>query len=294
MADVRQSTGVPRLDSLLGGGLLPGMLTVVAGATGIGKTQLGLHFAQTGLAQEGERGIVFDLTTRGDAQNHAQYANRLFGWPLSQQLNHDCGEPGRVFDRAFARRDYLHVFEQSGRRVTRNDLDPDEWQAWKIELVRKLQLAIEFFYGNFVHGVRRCIIDGVEPTDRPAQSFQFDLFDYVYHQILRKDADWVARDLLRQNFRAQAPQVEQHMYDPTHIGCLLLCTTREIMLDELLQRPLDTGDALANANTIILLGKTRDGSRMGRAMYIAKHRGSFCDDSIVPYELTDRGFAFAP
>jgi len=41
----RLSTGIPALDDLLGGGLLPGRLAVVVGATGIGKTQLGLQFA---------------------------------------------------------------------------------------------------------------------------------------------------------------------------------------------------------------------------------------------------------
>ena len=56
----RQSTGVPGLDERLGGGLLPGTLTVVVGATGIGKTQLGLQYAQAGAAQEGRRGVVFD------------------------------------------------------------------------------------------------------------------------------------------------------------------------------------------------------------------------------------------
>ena len=33
---------------MLGGGLLPGTLTVVYGATGIGKTHLGLTFAHQG------------------------------------------------------------------------------------------------------------------------------------------------------------------------------------------------------------------------------------------------------
>src|SRR5439155_19992380 len=41
----RVSTGVERLDAMVGGGLLPGTLTVVYGATGIGKTHLGLVFA---------------------------------------------------------------------------------------------------------------------------------------------------------------------------------------------------------------------------------------------------------
>ena len=74
----RLSTGLSQLDEMLGGGLLPGTLTVVVGATGIGKTQLGLHFAHAGRVQEGEAGILLDLTTRGDSQNQAEYASRLF------------------------------------------------------------------------------------------------------------------------------------------------------------------------------------------------------------------------
>ncbi|NQU23205.1 MAG: recombinase RecA, partial [Candidatus Nealsonbacteria bacterium] len=58
----RQSTGIDPLDELLGGGLLPGTLTVVIGSTGIGKTQLGLQFAQAGGDQEGRPGIVFDVS----------------------------------------------------------------------------------------------------------------------------------------------------------------------------------------------------------------------------------------
>ena len=285
----RLSTGIPDLDDLLGGGILPGTLTVVAGATGIGKTQLGLHFADRGAYEETERGIIFDMTSRGDSQNQEEYARRLFDWKMTQQPGNEAIDPTRVWDRARARRDYLHIFDRTGRRVTRNDLEYDDWKAWKLELVKKLQLAIWFFYGNFVHGVRRCVIDGVEPTDRPSESFQFDLFEYIYHQILHKDADWVARDLFREHFRAHADEVLGHLYDHNQIGCVLLYTTREVMLDDLLGRPLDSGDVLSNANTIILMGKTRDGSRMGRALHIAKHRGSACDDSIVPFEVTDRG-----
>src|SRR6185369_4949086 len=165
----RLQTGIPALDELLGGGLLPGTLTVVAGATGIGKTQLGLHFAHQGKRQEGETGILFDMTSRGDSQNHTDYARRLFGWELTAQETGDNVEAPSVWRRGLARRDFLHIFQRSGRRVTRNDLEFDDWKAWKIELAKKLQLAIWFFYGNFVHGVRRCVIDGVEPTDKPSE-----------------------------------------------------------------------------------------------------------------------------
>ncbi|HEY3964236.1 MAG TPA: ATPase domain-containing protein [Planctomycetaceae bacterium] len=285
----RHSTGIPDLDELLGGGLLPGTLTVVAGATGIGKTQLGLHFADAGTRQESERGIIFDMTSRGDSQNQDAYAKRLFDWIVTQQSGMDPVDPTQVWQRQLARRDYLHIFERTGRRVTRHDLEYDDWKAWKLELVKKLQLAIWFFYGNFVHGVRRCVIDGVEPTDKPSESFQFDLFEYIYHQILHKDADWVARDLFREHFRAHASEVAAHLYDHKQIGCLLLYTTREVMLDDLLGRPLDSGDVLSNANTIILMGKTRDGSKMCRALHVAKHRGSACDDAIVPFQVTESG-----
>ncbi len=79
----RLSTGVAGLDELLGGGLLPGRLTVVVGATGIGKTQLGLQFAHAGRAQEGKPGIIFDMTARGDSQSQAEYARRMFNWELT-------------------------------------------------------------------------------------------------------------------------------------------------------------------------------------------------------------------
>src|SRR5215467_10990933 len=78
----RTSTGIQKLDDMLGGGLLPGTLCVVYGATGIGKTHLGLHFAHAGQAADGELGIFFDMNARGDSQQHHEYAKRLYGWKL--------------------------------------------------------------------------------------------------------------------------------------------------------------------------------------------------------------------
>ena len=50
MSTARQAFGIEELDRDLGGGLSPGTLTVVAGATGVGKTQLGLRWADAGLS----------------------------------------------------------------------------------------------------------------------------------------------------------------------------------------------------------------------------------------------------
>lgn len=292
MSESRQQTGISQLDEMLSGGLLPGKLTVVLGATGIGKTQLGLQYAEAGLRQEGLSGILFDMATRGDSQSHDEYAQRLFQWKIREQLVDAPLDLEQIWDSGLARKDYQHLFRQSGRRVTRRDMELDEWKEWKLEFVKKLDAAIAYFYANFTHGVRRTVIDGIEPTERPSESFQFHAFEYVYHQILRKEYDWVARDLFRAQFRENQEQIEQHRYNHEEIGCLLLLTTHEVMLDDLIQRPIESGDVLSNANTIILMGKIREGNRMSRALHIAKHRGSAVDESIVPFEIQETGIQF--
>jgi KaiC/GvpD/RAD55 family RecA-like ATPase len=289
----RLSTGIAALDDLLGGGLLPGRLTVVVGATGIGKTQLGLQFAQAGLNQEGRRGIILDMTARGDSQSQTEYAQRMFDWKLRPVSAITAPALDDFFNPQRHHGDYLHIFDRQGKRVTRNDLDFDAWHEWRAELNARLNTAIAFFYGNFIQGVRRTVIDGVEPSRKHSESIQFELFDYVYHQILRKEADWMARDLFRQQFREFADAVAQAHYDHEQIGCLLLYTSAETMLDELIRRPLDEGDVLANANTIILLGKVLEDGKIRRALHIAKHRSSAASDQTVPFEITDQGLRLA-
>ena len=286
----RQRFGVHGLDALLGGGLLPGTLTVVAGATGVGKTQLGLQWAEQGAAEEGRRGVVCDLTSRGDAQNHADYARRLFGRDLSEFPIDQPLDLNGMWDFGRPLGDYLHPFTKAGRRVTRRDLDPDEWHAWKGDLARVLRLSASFFYQNLVRGARRVVVDGVEPTERFSESIQFEFFEYLYHQVLRKDDDWAARELFRESYRANEPAVLAHRYDRREVGCLYLYTTPEVMVDDLIGRPIGEGDIFSNANTIILMGRTRGDGRLGRALHVAKHRGSACGDEVAPYRLTDRGF----
>lgn len=289
---MRIETGIERLDEALGGGLLPGTLTVVLGATGVGKTQLGLQFASHGQQQEGERGIIYDLTSRGDSQNHRDYARSQCNWQLTE-LDADAPfDPDAVWQPEAARRDYLHIFSRGGRRVTLSDLSHDEWREFKADLTRRLDRTIGFFYGNFVHGVRRCVIDGIEPTDRMSDSFQIDQCEYIYEQILKKDSDWLARDLFRVHYRANEPTVHEHAYDQAGIASLLLYTAHEVMLDQLIERPIQSGDLLSNANTVILMGRTREENQIGRALHIAKHRGSACDDQIIPFRITDTGLEF--
>lgn len=289
MTDVRQAFGIPGLDRHLGGGLRPGTLTVIAGATGAGKTQLGLRWAHEGLAAEGRRGVVCDLTSRGDAQNHADYAWKQFAWTLNGYRGEGSPDLDAIWDFAREVGDYFHPFTRAGRRVTRRDLDPDDWHAWKVDLARVLRQSAVFFYGNFVRGTRRVVVDGIEPSERFSESIQFEFFEYLYHQILRKDDEWAARELFREAYRANEPKVHAFRYDHNALGCVYLYTTPHVLLEELMDQPIGEGDIFSNANTIIYLGRVRDGTRMGRALYVPKHRGSRCGDDVLPYRLTDDG-----
>ncbi len=289
MTATRQAFGIDGLDRLLGGGLLPGTLTVLAGATGAGKTQLGLTWANQGATADGRRGVVCDLTSRGDAQNHANYSRDLFGWQLTPQPIDEPPDLDAFWDFARERGDYLHPFSKAGRRVTRRDLEPDDWHAWKADLARVLRASAAWFYSQFARGTRRVVVDGIEPTERFSESIQFEFFEYLYQQVLRKDDEWAAREVFRERFRANAEQVAAHPYDSKTIGCLYLYTTPHVLLDDMMAQPIGEGDIFANANTIILMGRVKEAGRMGRALHVAKHRGSACGEEIVPYRITDRG-----
>lgn len=285
----RISTGLGWLDRVLGGGLLPGTLTIAAGATGVGKTQLGVHFCHAGIAAEGAPGVVLDMTARGDGQGHRDYAARMCDWDLQEVDSQTTPRLGEFFDGSTRRGDYLRVFGMAGRRISRTDVDWDSWRLWQAELQGKLSATIAFLYGALVDGSRRVVVDGLEPVERSSESIQVQLFDYVYHQVLRKDPEWVARDLFREQYRVHAAEAASRRYAPEATACLLLYTTEETMLERLIESPIREGDLFANANTILYLGKLRRGDRMSRGLYAAKHRGSACDERIVEFAIDDGG-----
>jgi hypothetical protein len=140
--------------------------------------------------------------------------------------------------------------------------------------------------------VRRVVFDGLEPAERFSDSIQFEFFEYVYDHVLRKDDEWAAREWLRESYRANEKAVTSHRYNHHAIGCVCLYTTPQVMLEELMTGAIGSGDLFATANTIILMGRTRQDGRLGRAMVIPKHRGSMCSDLIIPYRISDQGIVF--
>lgn len=289
----RVSTGYSWLDSHLGGGLLPGTLTVVLGATGVGKSQLGIQFAnaplleglpsQLGDSQNSEAsGVIVDFCSRGDSQGHDSYSQRMF----SEQLT--SISPAEVSASVNLPR-ILKAFPRIGTKLRRSEMEPHEWDERQAELNRNLSGTIGFLYRHFCSGVKRVVFDGFEPIQNGEQSIQYEVFDYLLSQVLRKDAEWVARDHYREKFLQNVTKVEEDNYRSDQVTGIALLTSREANLDQLIEQPLDDNGIMANANTLILMGRQRRGNEFGRALYVAKHRGSACSESVIPFRINDSG-----
>jgi len=282
----RVTTGLDWLDEMLGGGLLPGTLCLVHGATGIGKTHLGLHFAHAGRAAEGREGLLLDMVSRGDSQSHLDYARRMFGWEPAVQPVPISGDG---FWEAGRRWEYLHAFDYTGRPVERGAVSQEEWRAWNLQLQEKIRQAAAFCYHGFVRGSRRVVVDGIEPAANPADSIQHRLFEYLYHQVLHRQHDWLAREVFREHFLANRERVMACPYDHQAVTTMFLQTTHEVGIDEMLLRPLPDSGLEANANTVIMLGKRVQGGAVTRHLHVAKHRGSACSTEVAQFAITAKG-----
>ncbi|PYM13411.1 MAG: recombinase RecA [Candidatus Rokuibacteriota bacterium] len=288
----RVSTGLTRLDEMLGGGLIPGTLTVVYGATGIGKTHLGLTFAAHGAVADAARGIVLDMNGRGDSQQHDEYAARLFEWSLTpwRHTVTPMSEPfpGAADMRAF----YSNALRWVGRvRDFQVPTSDGAWEFdwnWKATYNHALYTVRPFMYFHFAAGTRRVVVDGVEPMDSPADSIQCHMFDDVYRTIVHRDGETLGMEICLPVWKHRE-FIDTHRYDPGRITTVLLVTTEETRIEDLLARKVAAGDIGATANTILVMGSERVGNRLARMLAVVKHRGSAMTDEIVDYRITANG-----
>ena len=290
----RVSTGLYRLDAMLGGGLLPGTLTVVYGATGIGKTHLGLGFAHHGVRADGAPGIVFDMNARGDSQQHHQYAGRLYDWPLGN-WTHTVTPMAHPFPpdeqmRAFYCGAFPWVGKLKGYQVSTPDGLEFDWN-WKSEYNHALYTARPFVYFHLAAGSRRVVVDGIEPMDVPADYVQPFLFDELYRKVIHRDSETLGMELCMPVWQYRE-FIDSHRYDHAAVTTLLLVTTEETQLEHLLARKVATGDIGAVANTIVVMGSERVGNRIARFLCVVKHRGSAMSDEIAEYRVTEQGLVF--
>ncbi|MBF0170967.1 MAG: hypothetical protein HQK87_07765 [Nitrospinae bacterium] len=263
----RASTGVAGLDEALGGGLIPGTVTIVHGATGAGKTQLGVAFAAAGAP----RGLFLDLNARGDRQGHHDYARRMAGWALA-----DCDiaslTPTAALGAAGGPGDFAAVFEGMGKRPHREQVSDLEWLDWNVRLQSVLQATGLFFLSSFMAGRRAVVVDGLEPTDHAVDSAQYEFFEYLAEQVFHRRPDLLAKEALRENYRRFSPEVERRPYDPRQVTVMAMATAREMSLDAMIDRSLAEGDLYAVANTVILMGRIREGSKIGRLGLLGRDR----------------------
>ena len=288
----RPSTGIQKLDDMLGGGLLPGTLCVVYGATGIGKTHLGLHFAHAGQAAEGALGIFFDMNARGDSQQHHEYAERLYGWKLRRWTHTvtPMTEPLPSPDQMAAR--YCDALAWVGKLRDYQVPTPDgslelDWN-WKAEYNHALYTVRPFVYFHLAAGCRRVVVDGIEPMDVPGDYIQPFLFDELYRKTIHRDSETMGMEICLPVWKYRE-FIDAHRYDHAGVTTVLLVTTEETQLEHLIARKVAAGDIGAVANTIVVMGSERVGNRLGRFLCVVKHRGSAKSDDIAEYRMTERG-----
>jgi KaiC/GvpD/RAD55 family RecA-like ATPase len=288
----RVSTGSPKLDEMLGGGLLPGTLTVIYGATGIGKTHLGLRFCDHGARADGARGIVFDMNARGDSQQHHAYAARLHDWALKRWTHTvlpmtDPYPPAEQMQ-AF----YCDALPWVGKlrdyQVPTADGLEFDWN-WKAQYNQALYTVRPFVYFHLGAGSRRIVVDGVEPMDVPGDYIQPYIFDDLYRKTIHRDSETLGMEICMPVWKHRA-FIDAHRYDHTAVTTLLLVTTEETQLEHLIARKVAAGDVGAVANTIVVMGSERVGNRLARMLCVVKHRGSAKSDEIAEYRVTERGF----
>jgi KaiC/GvpD/RAD55 family RecA-like ATPase len=288
----RVSTGTPGLDEMLGGGLLPGTLTVVYGATGIGKTHLGLGFGHHGVRADGAAGIVFDMNVRGDSQQHHAYAARLHQWDL-KRWTHSVLPMAHPYPpaeqmQAFYSDALPWVGKLRDYQVATSDGLEFDWN-WKAQYNQALYTVRPFVYFHLGAGSRRIVVDGIEPMDVPGDYVQPYIFDDLYRKVIHRDSETLGMEICLPVWQHRA-FIDAHRYDHAAVTTLLLVTTEETQLEHLIARKVAAGDVGAVANTIVVMGSERVGNRLGRFLCVVKHRGSAKSDEIAECRVTERGF----
>lgn len=74
-------TGIPGLDTMLGGGLPKGQVVLISGGPGTGKSTFAMQFLYNGVERYGERGVYFSLEERPEdlIRNFSSY-----GWDMDK------------------------------------------------------------------------------------------------------------------------------------------------------------------------------------------------------------------
>ena len=246
----RVSSGVPGLDRMLGGGLVPGRPYLVTGGNGSGKTLLGLSFLREGL-RLGEEVL---LVAADEPPNEIVENVRAFGWDLSRIQTLDANPGGRAFKRTAAVQEIRTMTDLKSMRdladeSARPSPDSDAITIQSIHLKLRQQMAGRPF--------RRVLVDSMTSIRRFAVKASTD------PQAERTEI----QSLLR--FLAERRATTLITSSPSDPGVL---TAEEV---------LTRGE--------ILLTRKWIGDRSVRQIKIVRMRGCAHDPERRPFAITPQG-----
>jgi KaiC/GvpD/RAD55 family RecA-like ATPase len=246
----RVSSGVPGLDRMLAGGLLPGRPYLVTGGTGSGKTLLGLSFLLEGI----QRGEDVLLVAVDEPPTEIMENVRAFGWDLSNVHTLDANPGTRALKRMADVQEIRALNDLKSMRdigaESRRASDGDDISIQSIHLKLRQQMAMRNF--------KRVLVDSITSIRRFALKTSTD------PQADRTEIQSLLRFLTE---KEATTLITSTPGDPTQL------TPEEI---------LTRGE--------VLLSRKWVGDRSVRQIKIVRMRGTPHDIERRPFVITPRGF----
>lgn len=249
LAQQRVTTGIPGLDRLLGGGLIAGRPYLVTGATGSGKTLLGLTFLLEGL-RLGEEVL---LVAVDEPPSEIMENVRSFGWDLSAVKTLDANPGTRAIKRQAAVQEIRTMTDLKSMR----DLASYDKRSGEVEDISIQSIYLKLRQQMADVPFRRVVVDSITSVRRFAVKASQDV------QAERTEIQSLLRFLSEQNVTALITATP---------GNPALLTPEEL---------LTRGE--------ILLTRKWIGDRSVRQMKIVRMRGAAHDPERRPFVITPQG-----
>ncbi|HTZ61652.1 MAG TPA: ATPase domain-containing protein [Thermoplasmata archaeon] len=246
----RVTTGIPGLDRMLGGGLIAGRPYLVTGATGSGKTVLGLTFLLEGL-RLGEDVL---LVAVDEPPSEILENARSFGWDLSAVKTLDANPGTRAIKRTAA---VQEIRTMSDLKSMRDLATPEKRASGDIEEISIQSIYLKLRQQMADIPFKRVVVDSITSVRRFAVKASADL------QAERTEIQSLMRFLSEQNVTALITAT------PSNPGLL---TPEEV---------LTRGEVLLTRKWI--------GDRSVRQIKIVRMRGAAHDPERRPFAITAQG-----
>jgi len=178
-ATKRMPTGIPGLDSLLGGGIVRGNSLLIEGPPGSGKTTFGVRMVAEGVRQHGEPGLIisFEEFPRQIYEEAATHGIDLEALEATGKLRVVWTPPQRVLDSFSGRNDLIDglVKEMGVRRILIDSVTHFKRVSnSEVELREVLSSVLSYFK---LHAINSILVKELERQDERNIAFEEYLVD---------------------------------------------------------------------------------------------------------------------